>query len=252
MTVHWIILYTDVTTPTVDQTNKTGMDDLLFWIISILCSQVINSYNESQKLGYQKVGVVNCQQSNNLNNADYYDNQCLKEKQLRYPDNYDNVPELFLITNDTQKLHDCNPINCKNLFNEASILTDLQVYHLPHIYSHMMDTRLDYSGILNEYITHYMRRLIESFIISTDEKDRPVRGPITNRYIYNDTLEDYLPHIGDIATYDNINKIPIETASLTPFKRFMLLVRYLQNVYYGSFTTGIYSLDTTKFVNNII
>jgi len=242
-----IILYADAKAPTVEDTNKNGIDDLLFWVIAILCSQIINSYDERNKLGYDITSGL-CNQSYNLNTATHYDNQCIRDKTQVYDDN---VPELFLITEDHQKLHDCDRKTqiCKNLFKEVSKLIDLQIFYLPHNSQDSMDTRADNVGLLNSYITHCMISLIQSFRSSTDGNDMPLLHQLN---VYNDIdLQNHIQY--SLDNYNNITLIPIHTFRLTPFKKFILLVRYLQNIYYNSFISNKYSLiDTTIFLANKI
>jgi hypothetical protein len=226
-----LIVYASITTDSIVSSNKNGIDDLLFWIIAILCSQAINSINDEKKIGYA-YSTTGCEQKNNINESKFYDQLCLINKNSYT--HHKNVPELFLITLDTQKLNDCGSHSvCKNLYSELLSITNLKIFILSQLFDSSMDTRADNEiGLETYFITFCITRLIQSFVKPKVESDKPQKPQKHTNIYYDDLVYIRFQELLKL-NYDNITKIPIKTyTELTPFKKFILLVRYIQYTYF--------------------
>lgn len=221
--------------------NSTSADDFIFWTIAILISCFTNKTTEMDSIGFEKNPISNLFGNvENLNKSEYIKEgeKYIPRKKIinNVPVGLNYGPSLYLVTNDKQKMFDCNFDNgiCKNLLTELVKITNINIYI--HNYS-------DTIAYKSEYITHCMNLLHQSMIQEYDHNVFDIHD-VNGTDNYNYLLYSSGQKHEDVKNISELKFIYTSNLFSTLFRKFMGLLYYVQKIYYSnSFSMNIFIIN---------
>ena len=204
--------------------DSNGFDDFMFWILGISISSFIHGCFENNPENY--VEYKKPEGIKNLNDI------------INTSDTKNIPPRLILLTNDTQKLNDRTKDGIKNLYSELVLL-----YEKIHINTGESDHKIYVNGYENKYLNICLYDLLTELVEPTNDLNLPDKFSVhghekLNRCVKNRpdnklNLGFEPPQNTNINNLANNIKEFIESGC-TKFEKFMVFVKYLQQIYFGA------------------
>ena len=204
--------------------DSNSFDDFMFWILGISISSFIHGcfvHNPENFVRY-----IEADGMRNLNDI------------INISDTKNIPPRLILLTNDTQKLNDITKGGIKNLYSELVL-----VYKNIHINTGKFDYKIYVNGYENKYLNICMYDLLTVLIDPINHDNLPDKFSVhghsrLNRCVQN--RPDSKLNLGEIIQQNtNINNLTNNIkefiqSDCTVFEKFMVFVKYLQQIYFGA------------------
>lgn len=206
--------------------NSNGFDDFMFWILGISISSIIHGCFENNPENF-----VTYIQPDGIRNLNY---------SFNISDLKNSPPRLILLTNDTQKLNDRTgdgAVN-KNLYSELLFL-----YQKINIHNGDFQYKIYVNGYENRYLNICLYDLLIKLVQPENDNNLPNKFSVHGHEKLNrcvQTREDSKLNLGATQQQKtNINNLINNIKEFiqndcTEFEKFMVLVKYLQQIYFGA------------------
>lgn len=221
--------------------DSNGFDDFMFWILGISISSFIHGCFETNPENFVKYmhpdGMRNLNDIINTSNTKII------------------PPRLILLTNDTQKLNDEMRDRNKNLYSELVLL-----YEKINLQTGEFNYKIYVNGYENKYLNICLYDLLTKLVVPQDVRNLPDEFTEHARTKLNRCVEnrpDSKLNLGSKTPQNtNINNLANNIkefigSNCTHFEKFMVFVKYLQQIYFGAIYDYAMTLNTIeKFFTN--
>ena len=221
--------------------DSNGFDDFMFWILGISISSFIHgcfeNNPENSVIYIQPDGMRNLNDIINTSNTKII------------------PPRLILLTNDTQKLNDKTKDGIKNLYSELVLL-----YEKINLQTGEFKYKIYVNGYENKYLNICLYDLLTELVDPQNFHNLPDKFTEHSRTKLNLCVEnrpDSNLNLGSKTPQNtNINNLANNIkefiSNCTHFEKFMVFVKYLQQIYFGAIDEYAMTLNTIeKFFTNI-